>query len=198
MPSRGRWQRRSWAWQVEKTGHSRKEGSLRAVRLCLSRFAFCDLHHGWPRDRRNFDLVLLRRLCASVVKALLRPSVTTAVVSISFFAHLIELNKKRKIGSSFRGKHHEIAGFEGLRSFLPGKRSFCARVGRRHSDSRKYQLRRRTSHFSESTARFEINRLGRAPTRAVSRHGNGKAEILLTPGVFLRAGDNSTVEMVSA
>jgi len=28
--------------------------------------------------------------------------------------------------------------------------------------------------------------------------GNGKAEILLTPGVFLRVGDNSTVEMVSA
>jgi hypothetical protein len=27
--------------------------------------------------------------------------------------------------------------------------------------------------------------------------GNGKAEILLTPGVFLRVGDNSTVQMVS-
>ena len=116
-----------------------------------------------PETEGIFDLVLLRRLCASVVKALLRPSVTTAFVSISFLAHLIELNRKRKIGSSFRGKHHEIAGFESLRSFLPGKRSFCARVGRRHSDSRKYQLRRRTSHFSGSTARFEINRLGRAP-----------------------------------
>src|SRR6516162_3218355 len=173
MPSRGRWQRRSWACQVEKTGRSRKEGSLHAVRLCLSRLAFCDLHHGWPRDRRNFDLVLLRRLCASVVKALLRPSVTTAFVSIALLAHLIEQKEKEKekIGSSFRGKHHEIAGFEGLCSFLPGKRSYCARVGRRHSDSRKYQLRRRTSHFSGSTARFEINRLGRAPTRTVSRDG---------------------------
>ena len=28
--------------------------------------------------------------------------------------------------------------------------------------------------------------------------GNGKAEILLTPGVFLRVGDNSTVKMVSS
>src|SRR5579875_381529 len=27
--------------------------------------------------------------------------------------------------------------------------------------------------------------------------GTGKAEILLTPGVFLRVGDNSTVKMVS-
>src|SRR5215471_8230164 len=27
--------------------------------------------------------------------------------------------------------------------------------------------------------------------------GNGKAEILLTPGVFLRVGDNSTVRMIS-
>src|SRR5215469_13933260 len=171
MPSRGRWQRRSWACQVEKTGHSRQEGSLHAVHLCLSRLPFAIFTTAGPETEGIFDLVLLRRLCASVVKALLRPSVTTAFVSISFFAHLIELNTKRKIGSSFRGKHHEIAGFESLRSFLPGKRSLCARVGRRHSDSRKYQLRRRTSHFSGSTARFEINRLGRAPTRTVSRHG---------------------------
>ena len=28
--------------------------------------------------------------------------------------------------------------------------------------------------------------------------GNGKAEILLTPGVYLRIGDNSSVKMVSA
>jgi FecR protein len=35
------------------------------------------------------------------------------------------------------------------------------------------------------------------PGRSLST-GNGKAEILLTPGVFLRVGNNSTVKMVSS
>jgi len=47
------------------------------------------------------------------------------------------------------------------------------------------------------TARFKIDWFGDAGTGPVGHNESGKAEVLLTPGVFLRIGSNSSVKMVS-